>query len=79
MSETVTITLNKESHYNHLQPAIKTGELIRFTSRKKYKRFFLECIYGGYGEATLKTVYKPSPKSRLKYKTIFSKIKCKII
>ncbi len=75
----VTINISRESYYQWNKNPFNIGKTIGI---KGQKRLFL-LIKNSSKElnsvtVSTKLVYKPSPKSKLKNKSIFSKIKTKI-
>lgn len=79
MENEVTVTLRKQDYYGY-KPLAKEGDIIRI---KRYKR--LRLIVTGWkqedfcGTISTKKAYQPAPKSRLNRKSVFSKIKIKIL
>ena len=81
MSETVTVTLSPDNYFggNNFNP-FNLGQIIKI---KQHKRYCLQ-IRDISTEPTQHTiamvrVINPAPKSRLRNKTIFSKVKVRII
>lgn len=81
MSETVTIQITKENHYDwNVRNPFNICGIIKIKGQKRFCFEIQDTSKEPYQHTiSMVTVYKPSPKSRLKAKTIFSKIKCKIV
>lgn len=79
MTTPITITLN-DSHrcYN---PMFVKGQLIRIAKKKRvWGQVKDDSQSTAYGiKVTLNSVYRPAPKSKLLNKSVFSKVKSKII
>jgi len=73
--EGITITIQ---HEHRKRNTLETGQLIKVKWIKS-KRIFIKVTQGGYYDAKGISVYKPSPKSTLRNKTKFSKVKATII
>jgi len=69
--KTVTVTLSNPYRY-----FIEVGQLVKFKSNK---RVWGQVTSSDMYNATLKSIYRPAPKSRLNNKGVFSKHKSKII
>ena len=81
MSETVTIQLTKESHYNAANNnPFNIGGIIKIKGQKRFCFQIIDPSAALYKHTiSMVTVYKPSPKSVLKNKSIFTKVKNKLI
>ncbi len=79
--ETVSVTISKENHFTYGRCNLpKEGEFIKLRSNgRRIKRVCLKVTYSGYDSIKAKKVYKPAPKSVLKNKSIFSKVKMQIV
>lgn len=73
--EGITITIQ---HEHRKRNTFETGQLIKVKGIKS-KRIFIKVTQGGYYDAKGVSVYKPSPKSKLRNKSKFSKFKATII
>lgn len=74
METTITITSPSVT-----KPMIKIGELVRITGQKRiWLRVDTAKSEDNEEVYSMKPIYRPAPKSRLKNKTIFSKIKMQI-
>ena len=71
--KTITFTVTLGSPY---RPFINVGDLVKIKSKK---RVWGEVTSSDEYNATLKSIYRPAPRSRLNNKGIFSKHKSKII
>lgn len=77
----MNITISKEDHYVSGRYNLpQKGEFIKLRSNGRLlKRKLLKVVYSDYDSIKAKTVYKPVPKSTLKNKSIFSKVKMSIV
>lgn len=80
MSESVSVTFDKESLYGYKHPLFPQGEIIRVKGEKR-RCLLVKSSYGSQMEQKITTIvaYKASPRSRLSNKSIFSKNKYKIV
>lgn len=74
-SEVVTIKIRHEERGRN---TFEVGQLIKVKSIRS-KRMFIKITEGGYQSGKGVSVYKPSPKSKLRNKSKFSKFKATIV
>lgn len=80
MEKGATIHMGVKNYFNGVPDVVNAGEVLMI---KGYKRFCFEVKAVSYEQyehtAQMFLAYRPSPKSRLNNRSVFSKVKMKIV